>query len=142
MPPDMPSSSAPMPPMWTTLRRFLPYLWPGDAPAMRRRVVYAVLLMLIGKAIGFAMPFAYKAGVDRMVPGMEPGVAIAVALIVAYAGARFGATMFENLRNVAFESVGQEATRNLSDHVFRHLHRLSLRFHLDRKTGGQHDDTP
>ncbi|MET0363052.1 MAG: ABC transporter ATP-binding protein/permease [Sphingobium sp.] len=136
MPPDLPNPAAPVPPMWATLRRFLPYLWPKDAPSMRRRVVLAVLLMLIGKAIGFAMPFAYKAGVDRMVPGMEPGVAIAVALIVAYAGARFGNTLFENLRNVAFESVGQEATRNLAEHVFRHLHRLSLRFHLNRKTGG------
>ncbi|HEX7857370.1 MAG TPA: ABC transporter ATP-binding protein/permease [Sphingobium sp.] len=136
MPPDAPNPAVKIPPMWATMRRFLPYLWPKDAPSMRRRVVLAVFLMLIGKAVGFAMPFAYKAGVDRMVPGMEPGVAIAMALIVAYAGARFGGTFFENVRNVAFESVGQEATRNLSEHVFRHLHRLSLRFHLDRKTGG------
>ncbi|MET0241401.1 MAG: ABC transporter ATP-binding protein/permease [Sphingobium sp.] len=135
MPPDTPTN-AKIPPMWATMRRFLPYLWPKDAPSMRRRVVFAILLMLVGKAIGFAMPFAYKAGVDRMVPGMEPGVAIAIALIVAYAGARFAGTLFENLRNVAFESVGQEATRGLSEHVFRHLHQLSLRFHLDRKTGG------
>ncbi|HEX7820269.1 MAG TPA: ABC transporter ATP-binding protein/permease [Sphingobium sp.] len=135
MPPDMPTTS-PMPPMWTTLRRFLPYLWPRDAPGMRWRVVLAVLLMLVGKVIGFGMPFAYKAGIDRMAPGLEPGVTIAIALIVAYAGARFGNTLFENLRNVAFESVGQDATQRLAEHVFRHLHRLSLRFHLDRKTGG------
>jgi ATP-binding cassette subfamily B protein len=136
MPPDMPTTNTATPPMWATLRRFLPYLWPKNAPSMRRRVVLAVLLMLVGKAIGFAMPFAYKAGVDRMAPGMEAGVAIAIALIVSYAGARFGSALFENLRNVAFESVGQDATRRLADHVFRHLHRLSLRFHLDRKTGG------
>lgn len=123
-------------PTWATLRRFLPYLWPADAPAMRRRVMVAVALMLVGKAIAFAMPFAYKFAIDRMTPGMEAGVAIAMALVVAYAGARFGNTLFENLRNVAFESVGQDATRRLSEHVFRHLHRLSLRFHLDRKTGG------
>jgi ATP-binding cassette subfamily B protein len=122
--------------MWETLRRFLPYLWPADAPMMRRRVVIAIILMLTSKAVGFAMPFAYKAAVDRMVPGMQPMAAIAMALVVAYAGARFGSAMFENLRNVAFESVGQDATRRLSEHVFRHLHRLSLRFHLDRKTGG------
>ncbi|MFT3965415.1 MAG: ABC transporter transmembrane domain-containing protein, partial [Sphingobium sp.] len=136
MPPDQPKENLPVPPIWATLRRFLPYLWPRDAPSMRRRVLFAVLLMLVGKLVSFSMPFAYKAGVDRMVPGMEPGVAITVALIVAYAGARFGNALFENLRNIAFESVGQEATRNLSEHVFRHLHRLSLRFHLDRKTGG------
>jgi len=122
--------------MWATMRRFLPYLWPRDAPAMRRQVVIALILMVGAKAIGFAMPFAYKAAIDRMVPGMQPEAAIAMALVAAYAGARFGSTMFENLRNVAFESVGQDATRRLSEHVFRHLHRLSLRFHLDRKTGG------
>jgi len=122
--------------MWATMRRFLPYLWPADAPAMRRRVVFALMLMLVAKMVGFGMPFAYKAAIDRMAPGLQPGVALAVALVVAYAGARFASTMFENLRNVAFESVGQDATRRLSEHVFRHLHRLSLRFHLDRKTGG------
>jgi ABC-type transport system involved in Fe-S cluster assembly fused permease/ATPase subunit len=136
MPPDNPSANTPIPPIWQTLRRFFPYLWPTDAPAMRRRVVLALLLMLTAKTVGFAMPFAYKAAVDRMVPSMQPEVAIAVALVVAYAGARFASNMFENLRNVAFESVGQDATRRLSEHVFRHLHRLSLRFHLDRKTGG------
>jgi len=132
----MPSTNAPLPPMWATMRRFLPYLWPADAPAMRRRVVFALMLMLVAKMVGFGMPFAYKAAIDRMAPGLQPGVALAVALVVAYAGARFASTMFENLRNVAFESVGQDATRRLSEHVFRHLHRLSLRFHLDRKTGG------
>lgn len=135
MPPDTPTA-ADAPPIWATLRRFLPYLWPKDQPAMRRRVAVALALMVFAKAIGFAMPFAYKAAIDRMAPGLEPGVAIAMALVVAYAGARFGSTLFENLRNAVFESVGQDATRQLSEHVFRHLHRLSLRFHLDRKTGG------
>ena len=94
-----------------------------------------MLLVVFAKVISLAMPFAYKAAIDRMAPGLEPGVALAVALVVAYAGARFGSVLFDNLRNAVFERVGQEAGRRLSDDVFKHLHRLSLRFHLDRRTG-------
>src|SRR5206468_8279270 len=60
---------------------------------------------------------------------------LAMALVVGYAAARFGSVMFDNLRNVVFERVGQDATRRLAADVFRHLHRLSLRFHLERRTG-------
>ncbi|CCW15709.1 Lipid A export ATP-binding/permease protein MsbA [Sphingobium indicum BiD32] len=128
-------TSAPLPPVWATLRRFLPYLWPADAPALRRRVVVAMLCVLAAKIISLAMPFAYKAAIDRMVPGMEPAAGLAIALVAVYAGARFGSVLFDNLRNAVFEQVGQEAGRRLADDVFVHLHRLSLRFHLDRRTG-------
>ncbi|MDX3901307.1 MAG: ABC transporter ATP-binding protein/permease [Sphingobium sp.] len=134
MPPSTPDTT-PVPPIWATLRRFLPYLWPADAPALRRRVVAAMLLVLAAKGASLTMPFAYKAAVDRMAPGMEPAVGLAMALVAAYAGARFASVLFDNLRNTIFEKVGQEATWRLSDHVFGHLHRLSLRFHLDRRTG-------
>lgn len=117
------------------MRRFFPYLWPADAPALRRRVAIAMLLVLVAKVVSLAMPFAYKGAVDRMAPGMEPGAGLAIALVVAYAGARFGSVLFDNLRNAIFERVGQEAGRRLADDVFVHLHRLSLRFHLDRRTG-------
>lgn len=135
MPPES-FTDKPMPPLWGTLRRFLVYLWPKDAPALRARVVIAMLLVLAAKAIGLIMPFAYKGAIDRMAPGMEAQAGLAMALVAAYAAARFGSVMFDNLRNVAFERVGQEATRRLADHVFVHLHQLSLRFHLNRKTGG------
>ena len=134
MPPSTPDNS-PLPPVWATLRRFLPYLWPADAPALRRRVAIAMILVVMAKAISLAMPFAYKGAIDRMTPGMEPAAGLAIALVVAYAGARFGSVLFDNLRNAVFEKVGQEAGRRLSDDVFVHLHRLSLRFHLDRRTG-------
>ena len=117
------------------MRRFFPYLWPADAPALRRRVAIAMLLVLVAKVVSLAMPFAYKGAVDRMAPGMESGAGLAIALVVAYAGARFGSVLFDNLRNAIFERVGQEAGRRLADDVFVHLHRLSLRFHLDRRTG-------
>ena len=134
MPPSTPDST-PLPPIWATFRRFFPYLWPADAPALRRRVVVALLLVLMAKAVGLIMPFAYKGAIDRMAPGLEPAVGLAIALVVAYAAARFGGVLFDNLRNAIFESVGQEAGRRLADDVFVHLHRLSLRFHLDRRTG-------
>ncbi|WP_066700601.1 ABCB family ABC transporter ATP-binding protein/permease [Sphingobium amiense] len=134
MPPITPDTS-PVPPIWATLKRFLPYLWPADSPALRRRVAAAMVFVVLAKVVTLVMPFAYKAAIDRMAPGLEPAAGLAMALVVAYAGARFGGVLFDNLRNAIFEKVGQEAGRRLSDDVFIHLHRLSLRFHLDRRTG-------
>jgi ATP-binding cassette subfamily B protein len=136
MPPDhfSPSTAAPEQ-GWATLKRFLPYLWPKDAPMLRLRVVIAMLMVLAAKGAVLLMPFAYKAVVDRMAPGFEPGVMIALALVAAYAGARFGGVLFDNLRNAIFELVGQDSARRLSVEVFGQLHRLSLRYHLERRTG-------
>jgi ATP-binding cassette subfamily B protein len=121
---------------WSTLRRFLPYLWPKDEPKLRMRIVVALCLVLAGKSINLIMPFAYKGIIDRMGPGMQQGAGVALALVVAYAGARFGGVLSDNLRNVAFERVARNAARLISEQVLRHLHNLSLRFHLNRKTGG------
>lgn len=129
------SSSRADAPVWPTLARFLPYLWPADAPGQRARIVGAGMLVLASKAIQLSMGFVYGAAIDRMQPGLEPAVTIAIALVVAYAGARFAGVLFDNLRNVVFERVGQQATRHLAQSVFAHLHRLSLRFHLSRRTG-------
>ena len=120
---------------FATLRRFLPYLWPRHAPALRLRVGIALALVLVSKATVLVMPFAYKGAIDRMAPGREPAVMLAIALIVGYAAARFGGLLFDNLRNAIFERVGQDAARRLAVDVFRHLHELSLRFHLNRRTG-------
>ncbi|HMC90951.1 MAG TPA: ABC transporter ATP-binding protein/permease [Allosphingosinicella sp.] len=120
---------------WKALRRFLPYLWPAGAPALRARVVIAVLLVFAAKAATLVMPFAYKSAIDRMSHGVTPAAGLAIALVVAYAGARFAGVLFENLRNAIFERVGQDAARRLAETVFRHIHQLSLRFHLERRTG-------
>jgi ATP-binding cassette subfamily B protein len=120
---------------WGTLRRFLPYLWPKGEPGLRARVVVAVLLVLVAKAATLSMPFAYKAAIDRMAGGMDAAAGLIIALVLAYAGARFGGVLFDNLRNAIFERVGQDAARRLAIHVFRHIHALSLRFHLERRTG-------
>ncbi|MFZ4690042.1 MAG: ABCB family ABC transporter ATP-binding protein/permease [Polymorphobacter sp.] len=118
-----------------TLKRFMPYLWPKGEPALRARVVIAMLLVLLAKSTSLVMPFAFKGAIDRMAAGVPDGIQIAVALVAAYALARFGGVLFENLRNAIFEKVGQTAARRLSQDVFAHIHRLSLRFHLERRTG-------
>jgi ATP-binding cassette, subfamily B, heavy metal transporter len=135
MPPDNPVSTDKPIAGFGSLRRFLPYLWPADNPALKRRVVIALLLVLVAKGITLSMGWLYKWAIDRMVPGMEASAQIAMALVISYAAARFTGVMFDNLRNTIFERVGQDATRHLAENVFRRLHMLSLRFHLDRRTG-------
>ena len=120
---------------WRTLRRFLPYLWPADRPGLRRRIVLAMLLVLAAKAVTLSLPFAYKRAVDTMTNQGNELVMMALAFVLAYAAGRFAAVCFDNLRNIVFERVGQDATRALAEDVFARLHRLSLRFHLSRRTG-------
>jgi ATP-binding cassette, subfamily B, heavy metal transporter len=117
-----------------TLLRFLPMLWPKGETELKARVVAAVVLVLAGKAIVLAMPFAYKAVIDRM-SGPAVAFGIVAALVAAYATARFAGVFADNLRNALFEKVGQHAARRLAGRVFRHIHDLSLRFHLERRTG-------
>ena len=119
---------------FAVLWRFLPMLWPKDDAGLRFRVVVAVVLVLAGKAITLIMPFAYKAVVDAMSANTAVFGAVAM-LVVAYAVARFGGVLADNLRNAVFEKVGQDAARRLAARVFRHVHSLSLRFHLERRTG-------
>ncbi len=119
---------------FAVLWRFLPMLWPRGEPELKARVVIALALVLVGKAIVLMMPFAYKAVVDAM-SGERQAWGAAALLVVAYSGARFGGVLADNLRNAVFEKVGQAAARRLSARVFRHIHALSLRFHLERRTG-------
>ncbi len=119
---------------FAVLWRFIPLLWPGSDTGLRLRVVAALALVLLGKGITLAMPFAYKAVVDAMSGPRQLWVA-ALTLVFAYAAARFGGILADNLRNALFEKVGQSAARNLAARVFRHIHSLSLRFHLERRTG-------
>ena len=118
---------------FAALWRFLPMLWPKGEAELKIRVVAAVLLVLAGKAIGLAGPYALKLAIDRM--SAHAAFAVVAGLVLAYAGARFGAVLADNLRNAVFEKVGQDAARRLAAKVFRHVHDLSLRFHLERRTG-------
>jgi ABC-type bacteriocin/lantibiotic exporter with double-glycine peptidase domain len=135
MPPliETPSSDRPMLP---TLRRFLPYLWPAGEAVLKARIVGAMSFVVASKVVQvYGAAFSLKYAIDRMAHGDRSVAWLVVALVLGYAAARFSSTLFDNLRNAVFERVGQEATRRLASSVFRHLHQLSLRFHLERRTG-------
>jgi ABC-type transport system involved in Fe-S cluster assembly fused permease/ATPase subunit len=136
MPPDYATQGQIDPPMIPTLKRFLPYLWPKGEPGLRLRIIVAGLLVLCAKAAILTMPFIYKAVIDGMSDdALGTELTVLLALVAAYGLARFGQVMFDNLRNIVFEKVGQQAARRLATNVFTHLHSLSLRFHLGRRTG-------
>ncbi len=117
------------------MARFLPYLWPKDNLGLRVRIAIALILVVISKLVIFYMGLLLGQVIDQMAPGNEASVNVAIALVAIYAGARFGGVLFDNVRNVVFERVGQDATRRLAENVFGHLHNLSMRFHMNRRTG-------
>ncbi|MBV7259101.1 ABCB family ABC transporter ATP-binding protein/permease [Erythrobacter crassostreae] len=138
MPPDTANSDRPTAPDaegWATLKRFLPYLWPAGNWPLRRRIILAMVFVLGAKGVTLALPFAYKGAADAMAGPVGDGLTVALALVTAYGLGRFTSLLFDNLRNIAFERVGQAATLALAQDVFHRLHRLSLRFHLNRRTG-------
>ena len=120
---------------WGTLRRFLPYLWPRDRPGLRWRIVLAGVMVLASMALSMSMAFFLKWAIDAMGMRGPAALQLAMAWIFAYGASRFGSVVFDNLRNIVFERVGQDATRRLAEDVFARLHGLSLRFHLARRTG-------
>lgn len=114
---------------------FLPYLWPpGDAP-IKRRVIFAVVLLLLQKTVNAAVPLIYGKAVD-LVATAHFVLAALLAIVGAYVGARLLQQVFDELKFFVFARVAQQAIRTLALNTFRHLHGLSLRFHLDRQTGG------
>ncbi|MGZ3197437.1 MAG: ABC transporter transmembrane domain-containing protein, partial [Croceibacterium sp.] len=120
---------------WTTVRRFLPYLWPAGRPDLRRRIALSGLFVVLAKVVVLALPWAFGKAIDTMSARSETALSLALALVLAYVAGRFATVAFDNVRNIIFERVGQEAVRRLTEDVFRRLHELSLRFHLSRRTG-------
>jgi len=127
-------------PAMETIRRVIPYLWPDDAPWVRRRVVFALMFLVMAKIISVSTPFFYKAAVDALAGEAPSESALlmfgAVGLTIAYGLARLGAVAFGELRDAVFVRVGQRALRKLALETFTHIHRLSMRYHITRKTGG------
>ncbi|MGF1476749.1 MAG: ABCB family ABC transporter ATP-binding protein/permease [Geminicoccaceae bacterium] len=111
----------------------MPYLWPKDAAALKRRVIAALFLLLAAKVINVQIPFIYKAVVDSLTG--EAALVLPLALLLAYGAARVGASLFGELRDALFSRVSQRAGRRISLRVFDHLFALSLRYHLERRTG-------
>ncbi len=123
--------------------RVAPYLWPKGQGWVKRRVAIAMLLLICAKLATVATPFFYKAAVDALAPapGTEAAqtymlVAAPVGLVVAYGVARLMGVVFGQLRDAVFARVGQRALRRLALETFMHVHALSLRYHIARKTGG------
>ena len=135
-----PNPAAPRASGWTTIRRVAPYLWPPGETGIRARVVVSMILLLIAKIIAVGTPIFYKAAVDALAPAVPSAPWMlglgAVGMTVAYGGARLINTGFQQLRDGIFAVVGQRALRQLAFETFTHIHRLSLRYHLTRKTGG------
>ncbi len=127
------------------LRGLLPYVWPKGRPDLRLRVVLAFLALIVAKAITVSVPIAYKSAVDWLTGDASGASALSqpltltlvpIFLILAYGVGRVMMIVFNQLRDVMFTHVGQNAVRSLANRTFQHLHRLSLRFHLERRTGG------
>ncbi|MBU2998351.1 ABC transporter ATP-binding protein/permease [Roseovarius nubinhibens] len=125
---------------WGVIRRVAPYLWPEGEAWVKRRVIVALLLLLVAKLIAVATPPLYKAAVDSLA-GDAPNetwlLAIgAIGLTIAYGMARLMTVGFQQLRDAVFARVAQRALRKLALETFTHIHRMSMRYHITRKTGG------
>jgi ATP-binding cassette, subfamily B, heavy metal transporter len=119
----------------TVIRRLAPYLWLKGPAGVRRRVVGAVALLIAAKVITVYIPIIYKHAVDAL-SAPAGAIVLPLGLLLAYGGARILAAAFAELREMAFARVAQNAIHVVALETFRHLHRLSLRFHLERQTGG------
>ena len=125
-----------------TIKGLWPYMWPAERPDLKQRVVWATFFLLVAKIMTVAIPYTFKWATDALNGTVMAGVALPavllapVALVLAYNIARIISIGFNQLRDALFASVGQYAVRKLAYRTFVHMHELSLRFHLERRTGG------
>ncbi|MFD0915724.1 ABCB family ABC transporter ATP-binding protein/permease [Pseudahrensia aquimaris] len=125
-----------------TVRSLWPYMWPHDRPDLKMRVLYASFFLVLAKLVTAIVPFFFKYATDAL-NGLEVGawwipaaLATPVMLVVGFNVARIVMTGLNQLRDALFARVGQHAVRQLAYRTFVHMHKLSLRFHLARRTGG------
>src|SRR5580692_8271809 len=131
-------------PLWRTLVNLWPYIWPSDRPDLKARVLWSLVLLLAAKLATIAVPFTFKFATDAL--AHEPDTAgnswiawvIAAPLLMTagYGGTRILMAAFTQMRDGMFAKVSMHAVRRLALLTFKHMHELSLRFHLERKTGG------
>jgi len=122
---------------WKTLKTLLPYLWPKNAQNLRIRVVIALLFLAAAKGLNVSVPIFYKKAVDALsMDATAQLLAVPIMLLVGYGVARVLSQAFGELRDAVFARVGQRAIRDVALKTFEHLHKLSLRFHVQRQTGG------
>lgn len=121
---------------FAVLKMLGPYLWPKGQPSFKFRIILATLCLVLAKVANVYAPLFYKDAVDMLGAPENLAVTFLVGVILAYGLARIGAVLFAELREALFAAIVQRAVRGVALRVFRHLHRLSLRFHLERRTGG------
>jgi len=128
---------------WATISRVGPYLWPEGELWVKQRVIAAMVLLLAAKLVSISTPYLYKIAVDQLTGQTTPNslggntlMFGAVAMTIAYGVARWSTVLFGELRDAVFVKVGQRALRKLALETFTHIHRLSMRYHITRKTGG------
>ncbi len=124
---------------WQTLKQLLPYLWPDGRTDLKLRIAAAMLALVVSKIVTVATPYAFKYATDALTAaGGTAAVAVSVPLfmVLAYGVGRIMMVVLAQIRDAIFAKVGQRAVRDLAIRTFRHLHALSLKFHLERRTGG------
>jgi len=128
--------------LFRTLGNLWPYMWPTNRPDLRKRVVWASFFLVLAKLVLIAVPYFFKWATDALngqltLPQMMPALLVGpVMLVVAYNVVRVVQLGLNQLRDALFARVGQHAVRQLAHRTFVHMHDLSLRFHLERRTGG------
>ncbi len=128
--------------MWRTVRGFWPYMWPDDRADLRMRIVWATLLLVLAKLVTIAVPYTFKWATDALAPSVISGasdwwlISIPVVLTILYGLTRALMALLTQVRDALFAAVAMHSVRRLANETFEHMHRLSLRFHLERKTGG------
>lgn len=125
----------------STIKNLWTYMWPPGRPDLHMRVIWAIAALLAAKVATTLVPFAYKGIIDTLsTTGPDSalilGLAVPIVLVIAYGLGQIVDSGFQQLRDILFSSVGQHAVRRLANETFVHMHKLSLRFHLQRKTGG------
>ncbi|MDQ5917729.1 MAG: ATP-binding cassette, subfamily heavy metal transporter [Pseudomonadota bacterium] len=116
--------------IWRTLKLLFPYLW-----QYRGRMLLALSCLVGAKLANVGVPLVFKEMIDGMTPGQQM-LALPAGLLLLYGALRFSTSLFTEFREIFFARVTQQAVRRIALEVFRHLHALSLRFHLERQTGG------
>lgn len=128
--------------MGDTLRVLFPYIWPHNRPDLKMRIYIALFILVLAKLVTVLVPYSYKWLTDSLTgelgaPASIPEwLIVPMMLVIAYGVGRLMMVGFNELRNALFAKVGQHAVRSLANETFGHIHRLSLRFHLQRRTGG------
>ena len=121
---------------WKTIKTLMPYLWPENEWGIKARVLTALTCLALAKIATVMVPVFYKDAVDLISQDQKFVISALFGILIAYAIARIAQQGFAELREFFFARVGQRAIRKVALKTFRHLHSLSLRFHLDRQTGG------